>query len=144
MTAVDTNILVYSHRADSAFYRKAFDALKNLAESKNPWAIPWPSIHEFLAIVTHPKIYSPPTPLNNALDQIQSWMECPALTLIGESGDIYFNYLKHTLEASHASGPKIHDARIAAICLLHGIDVLWTADRDFSRFPGLTVKNPIL
>ena len=60
MTAVDTNILVYSHREDSTFYRSAFHVIKELAESGSLWAIPWPAMHEFLAIVTHPRIYSPP------------------------------------------------------------------------------------
>lgn len=144
MTAVDTNILVYSHREDSTFYRSAFHVIKELAESGSLWAIPWPAMHEFLAIVTHPRIYSPPTPLHDALLQIHRWLECPTLTLIGESGGPYFHYLEHLLEASQVTGARIHDARIAALCLTHGVDELWTADRDFSRFPGLNVKNPIV
>lgn len=144
MIAVDTNILVYSHREDSAFYRPAFETVRTLAESGSLWAIPWPAIHEFLAIVTHPRIYLPPTPLSDALLQVQSWIDCPSFTLLGETGDIYFPFLKHLLEVSQASGPRVHDARIAAICLAHGVDELWTADRDFSRFPGLKVKNPLV
>jgi len=71
-------------------------------------------------------------------------MECPTLSLIGESEGVYFRYLKHILEASQVKGPRVHDARIAAICLSHGVDELWSADRDFSRFPGLRVKNPLI
>ena len=144
MIAIDTNILVYSHREDSVFYNQAYKAIKNLAESGKIWAIPWPAVHEFLAITTHPKIYSPPTPLQNAISQVESWMECPTFSLIGESEGVYFRYLKHILEASQVKGPRIHDARIAAICLSHGVDELWSADRDFSRFPGLTVRNPLI
>jgi len=40
------------------------------------------------------------------------------------------------------AGPRIHDARIAAVCLAHGVTELWTADRDFSRFPALRTRNP--
>jgi toxin-antitoxin system PIN domain toxin len=144
MIAVDTNILVYSHREDSAFFRPAFEAIRDLAESGRMWAIPCPAVHEFLAVITHPRIYSPPTPLDHALAQVKSWMDCPTFSLIGESGEIYFKYLQHVLDASQVIGPRIHDARIAAICLSHGIDELWSADRDFSRFPGLTVKNPLI
>ena len=144
MIAIDTNILVYSHREDSVFYRQALEAITNLAESGKMWAIPWPAVHEFLAITTHPKIYSPPTPLDNAISQVESWMECPTFSLIGESKEVYFRYLKHILEASQVKGPRIHDARIAAICLSHGVEELWSADRDFSRFPGLTVRNPLV
>lgn len=144
MIAVDTNILVYSHREDSVFYKPAFEAIRNLAESGKMWSIPWPAIHEFLAITTHPKIYSPPTPLDDALTQVKAWMDCPDFSLIGETEEVYFRYLQHLLEVSQVVGPRIHDARIAAICLSHGVNELWSADRDFSRFPGLTVKNPLI
>lgn len=144
MIAVDTNILVYSHREDSAFHSPALAAVTALAESGNLWAVPWPSIHEFLAIVTHPRIYSPPTPLHDAILQVHSWMECPTCSPIGESGGVYLRYLEHTLTAARATGPQVHDARIAAVCLAHGVGELWTADRDFSRFPGLKTKNPLI
>jgi hypothetical protein len=144
MIAVDTNILVYSHREDSAFYRKAFETVRSLAESGRLWSIPWPAVHEFLALITHPRIYNPPTPLSDALLQVRAWMGCPTLSLIGEPGDVYFPYLEHLIEVSQAAGPRIHDARIAAICIAHGVDELWSADRDFSRFPGLKVRNPLV
>jgi len=144
MIAVDTNILVYSHREDSTFYEPALAAITKLAESNALWAVPWPVIHEFLAIVTHPRIYSPSTPLEDALLQVESWMACPSLSLIGETGEIYFQYLEHLLRISRIRGARIHDARIAAICLSHGVDELLSADRDFSRFPDLKVTNPLI
>ena len=63
MIAVDTNILVYAHRADSPWHGRAAELVRGLAEGPDTWAIPWPCIHEFLSIVTHPKIYKPPSPL---------------------------------------------------------------------------------
>ena len=48
------------------------------------------------------------------------------------------------MTASGVTGPKIHDARIAALCLDHGVDELWTSDRDFSRFRALRVRNPLV
>ncbi len=63
MIAVDTNILVCAHREDSQWHGKALDRLTDLANFGKPWAIPWSSVHEFLSVVTHPKIYDPPTPL---------------------------------------------------------------------------------
>jgi predicted nucleic acid-binding protein len=56
MIAIDTNILVYAHREDSPWHRKSLAIVTELANSGSPWAITWPSVHEFLAIVTHPKI----------------------------------------------------------------------------------------
>jgi predicted nucleic acid-binding protein len=52
--------------------------------------------------------------------------------------------LKQALLTSRTIGARIHDARIAAICLQHGVRELWTADRDFSRFPQLKTFNPLV
>ena len=85
MIALDTNILVYAHREDSPFHEAAFRRVAELAEGPAVWAIPWPCVHEFLAIVTHRRIYAPPTPLPRALDQVDAWLESPTLTLLTES-----------------------------------------------------------
>lgn len=142
MIAVDTNILVYAHRKDSQFHEAADRELTNLAEGDRLWSIPWPCIHEFLAIVTHPRIYHPPTPAGDALMQVGCWMECPRLQLIGETGD-YWNGLKDLVLKGRLSGPKIHDARVAAICLQNGVKILWSADRDFSRVKEIEIVNPL-
>jgi toxin-antitoxin system PIN domain toxin len=143
LIAVDTNVLVYAHRADSPWNAAACVKLAGLAEGRAQWAIPWPCLHEFFAIVTHPRIYKPPTPISQAIDQIEAWMGSPSLVLIGETEN-YWRSLRPLLEASRVEGPQVHDARIAALCLLHGVDELWTVDRDFSRFPDLRVHNPLV
>jgi len=140
--AVDTNILVYAHRADSEWHDRAALHLRELAEGRAPWAITWPCIHEFLAIVTHPRIYNPPTPVAVALDQVDAWLESPSLVLLMEGGG-YWGVLREILETGRVVGPRIHDARIAALCRVHGVRELWTADRDFSRFPSLFSRNPL-
>lgn len=143
MTAVDTNILVYAHREDSPWHDAALGAITGLAEGRGRWAIPWPCIHEFLAIVTHPRIFKPPTPLSGALDQVEAWLESPRLVLLGEA-EGYWPELRKCVQAARIAGPQVHDARVAALCAHHGIDELWSADRDFSRFPGVAVRNPML
>jgi len=143
MIAVDTNILVYAHREDSPWHDTAYTKVAEIAEGRAAWAIPWPCIHEFLSIVTHPKIFSPPTPLNAAIHQVEAWLEAPNLVLLGET-EGYWTELRKIIEAGRISGGQIHDARIAALCNLHGIGELWTADRDFTRFPGLSVRNPLI
>ena len=112
-------------------------------ESGAPWAIPWPCIHEFLAIVTHPRIYLPPTPLPAAIDQVDAWLESPSLVLLGETVD-HWPTIKPLLSHGKITGPQVHDARVAAIAVAHGVRELWTADRDFSRFADLAVKNPLV
>jgi uncharacterized protein len=77
--AVDTNLLVYTHREDSAWHKAAAARMTELAEDRTPWAIPWPCLDEFVAIVTHPRAYVPPTPLAGAIDQIEAWLGAPGL-----------------------------------------------------------------
>jgi uncharacterized protein len=141
--ALDTNLLVYAHREDSPWHAEAYQAVAGLAEGTAPWAIPWPCVYEFLAIVTHPRIYNPPTPLATALDQVGVWLESPSLVLLAESTG-YWVTLRDMVEVSRVVGPAIHDARVAAICRLHGVRELWTADRDFGRFSGLHTRNPLV
>jgi toxin-antitoxin system PIN domain toxin len=143
MIAVDTNLLVYAHREDSLFHERAYAGIEKLAGGRAAWAIPWPCLHEFYAIVTHPSIYSPPTPFAHALDQIDAWLESPSLVLLSESGE-HWPLLRSLIESSRIVGPQVHDARIAALCLRHGVRELWSADRDFSRFPQLYVVNPLV
>jgi hypothetical protein len=141
--AVDTNLLVYAHRRDSEWHEGAYRALESLATGDAPWGIPWPCMHEFLAIVTHPRIYNPPTPQAKAIEQVEIWRESPSVRMIGEMVG-HWKELKALLTAGRIAGGTVHDARIAAICLEHGVRELWSADRDFSRFSGLTVRNPLI
>lgn len=140
MIAVDTNLLVYAHRADSPWHAAALEALELVARTE--WAVPWPCLHEFLSIVTHPRVFSPPTPLPDACKAVSGWLAAPTLRLLGETPD-YWEHMARLLRSSQVVGPRIHDARIAALCLVHGVTELWTADRDFSRFPALTTRNPL-
>jgi toxin-antitoxin system PIN domain toxin len=143
MIAVDTNILVYSVREDSPWHRASLACLRELAEGSSPWAIPWPCIHEFLAIVTHPRIYKPPTPLADAILQVDFWMESPTLQVLGEAPG-YWDHVKLLLSEGKVAGALIHDARVAAICRSHAVREMWTADRDYSRFAGLRLRNPLV
>ncbi len=143
MIALDTNLLVYSHREDSPWHAAAYKIIEELSEGRGPWVIPWPCIHEFLAIVTHPKIFNPPTPLESALAQVGAWRQSPSLFLLSEA-EGYWEVLESALQGGRIVGPQVHDARIVAICQVHGIEELWSADRDFSRFPGLIVRNPLV
>ena len=142
MIAVDTNVLVAASRDDAPGHELARPAITGLAEATDAWAIPWPCMHEFLAVVTHPRIFDPPTELGHALDQVDAWIESPSLVVLAETVN-YWERFRAVLAVSDVIGPRVHDARIAAICLVHGIEELWTQDRDFSRFPSLKTHNPL-
>lgn len=142
MIALDTNLLVYARRMELPEHSAALGLLTRLAEGDEPWAIPWPCVYEFLRIVTHPRVFDPPTPLKRALEDLESLLASPSLTLLGE-GPAHAGHLFRMVEGGDAVGNLAHDAHIAALAIEHGVSEVWTADRDFARFPGLRIRNPL-
>jgi hypothetical protein len=76
------------------------------------------------------------------LKALRIWLSHAQLSMLGE-GPGYFERLQKLTLAAKAKGWRVHDARVAAICLCHGVRELWTADRDFSVFAGLHCRNPL-
>ncbi len=140
MIAVDTNFLVYAQRSEVPQHQLALSLLVDLVEGEVPWALPWPCVHEFYASVTASRWKSPTSP-SRALAVLKNIIASPRVRLIGE-GVEHFEILSDLVAKGRIQGGAIHDARIAAICLAHGINELWTSDRDFSRFPSLKTYNP--
>jgi toxin-antitoxin system PIN domain toxin len=141
--AVDTNLLLYAYDSLSHWHEPARRCLGALAAAAEPWAIPWPCVHEFLAYATHAKLVRSPTAVEDALAQVEIWTEAPTLRLLTE-GAGHWPELRGILTAGALRGGQVHDARIAAICREHGVSELWSADRDFSRVRGLRTRNPLL
>ena len=100
-------------------------------------------MHEFYSVVTHPRTYRPPSTGAEAIGQIGAWLESPSVVLVSE-GAAYWTFLARLLAEGKVTGPAVHDARIAALCLANGVSQLWSADRDFSRFPDLRTANPLV
>ncbi len=142
MIALDTNILVAFLRKEYALHDAAVACVRTLAEGAVPWAIPWPCLHEFLAVVTNPRIFKKPSRLEDALAAAEALMQSPTAHLLAE-GPGYWSVLKRLVTEGHVAGARVHDARVAALCLAQGVSELWTADRDFSRFPTLVARNPL-
>ena len=143
MIAIDTNLLVYAYREDSEFHKATTENLRPVIEGSVTWALPWPCVHEFIGVVTSGRVYKPASPLPGVLAFLDSLFASPQLHLLAESPG-YFEKLRDFAQAAKISGPRIHDARIAALCLHHGVRELWSADRDFSAFPQLKVRNPLV
>ena len=143
MIAVDSSLLIYAHRRDNEAYPVARARLEVLATGPAQWAIPYPCVHEFIRNVTDHRIYADPTPLDRAFDQVNAWVKSPTVRLLGE-GTAHLDLLGRVAHEGRARGAAIHDARIAAICLEHGVRELWTADRDFGRFASLKTRNPLV
>ncbi len=143
MQAIDTNILVFAEIRSSAHHAVARKILADLAEGAIPWAIPWPCVYEFLRVVTHPRVYHPPLPMKAALQDLLRILDSPTLILLRETAN-HPEVMMSVIQEAGVSGNLVHDAHIAALCIEHGISEIVTGDRDFSRFPSLSVKNPFL
>lgn len=143
MIALDTNLLVFAHRADSPDHQLVLEKLLPVIEGPAAWAVPWPCVHEFISVTTNLRIYRPASTLAQSFAFLESLFASPSIQLLAESPG-YFEKLDALASAARVSGPRIHDARIAALCLHHGVRELWTADRDFSAFPQLKIRNPLV
>ena len=144
MIAVDTNVLVYAHRRESRVHEDAARIIRGLAEGSATWAIPWPCCYEFFSVVTNRRIWrgAQSTP-DQAWSQLRAWTDSPSVRLLGETRD-FLDILERLLVRPRVRGPVVHDARVAAICLAHGVDELLTRDRDFSLFPELKTRSPFV
>lgn len=142
MIAVDTNVLVYAHRRAAAEHTVASRLLRELAEGAEPWAIPWPCVYEFFSVVTSVRIWktAASTP-DQAWSQLAAWFASPGARLLAEPDD-FAAQLGPFVRRARVRGPVVHDARVAAICIAHGVEKLLTRDRDFSLFPELAIENP--
>lgn len=140
MIAVDTNILVYADREESGLHAAALEAVRRLAEGNEAWAIPVFCVGEFLRVVSHDRLFDPPTPIMEAVDAMNSLLASPSSRLLAP-GDRYLRLLHGLIEESQVRGNLVYDAQIAAVCLEHGATVLLTEDRDFARFRSLTAMT---
>ena len=141
MIALDTNILVYARRVELPHHAAALRLLRRLAEGEASWAIPWPCIYEYVRVVTHSRLFRPPSELTKTLDDLEALFTSPSLALLGE-GPGHPTHLRSMVLAGRATGNLAHDAHIAALLREHGVREFWTTDRDFTRFPGIAVRDP--
>ena len=144
MIAFDTNVLVYAHRRESRHHQVAADVLRAAAAARSAWAIPWPCLFEFFSVVTNPRIWKDAASTSDqAWRQMTVWTASPSVVLLAEGRDFPI-VLESFLRRPRVRGSIAHDARVAALCVAHGVAELVTADRDFALFPELRTRNPFL
>jgi toxin-antitoxin system PIN domain toxin len=137
--AIDTNVLVYAHREETTQHQRATEALAHLAEGDEPWGLPLFILGEFLRVVTHPRLFSPPSPLDQAVAVVEALLESPTARLL-LPGARFWSLLGQALDEAAATGNLVFDAQIVAVCREYGVDRLLTNDRDFRRFPSLEAQ----
>ena len=143
MIAGDINILVYAHQKDCEFHDAAAACMVTLAKGAQPWGIPVNCLHDFLAVVTNPKVFATASTVDQALAQVDAWLASPQASVL-HSGQQHVAVLSDLSRKAKLKGGQFHDARIAAICLENAVSVLWSVDRDFARFKALKTVNPLI
>ena len=141
MIAVDTNILVYAYDQSSPAHERALAAMDRLV-SEPAWGLPWIVAGEFYSVLTDGRFWREPQ-ADEALAALDAWISTPGVRLLAEPPS-HWSSLRSLLAAARPLGQKVHDARIAAVCLAAGVTEFWTADRDFSWYPDLRVRNPLV
>jgi uncharacterized protein len=139
--AVDTNILVYACNTSSRAHERALAAMDRLV-NEPAWGLPWIVAGEFYSVLTDARLWREPQ-IDAALSALDGWISTPGARLLAEPPG-QWPRLRTLLAGARPLGPKVHDARIAGVCLAAGVSELWSSDRDFSWYPQLTVRNPLV
>jgi hypothetical protein len=138
---VDANLLIYAYDTAALQYEKARGWVEEAFSSIEPVGIPWQSVAAFLRVMTNPKLHGRQYTANEAAGIIEDWMARPNVRILSAADDHWRQFRRMIVDGS-ATGPLVSDAEIAALTVEYG-GVLYTADRDFARFPGLRLKNPL-
>ena len=139
MIAVDTNVLVYAHRAESDLHAEAAGELLLLAEGTTAWGLPVFCAGEFIRVVTHRRILNPPSTLPQAVSFLEQVLASPSCRVVRPGPDFVRLLTVASIEAG-ARGNLVFDAQIVALCREHGISTILTNDRDFRRFGDPRVR----
>lgn len=140
-TTIDTNVLVYASDQGSRRRPRARELLETLAAGPNLLYLFWPTIAGYLRIVTHAGILSAPLAPDEAASNVRGLIERSHVRMPGEQ-DGFWSDLEQVLEADTVRGNLVPDAHLVALMRQNGVRTIWTADRDFRRFPGIDARDP--
>ena len=94
-----------------------------------------------LRIVTHPRVFRDPTPIETAIKYIRGLRERPNCMQVAP-GEQHWEIFMRLVQAVGCKGNLIPDAWLAALAIESGTEWI-TTDRDYARFPGLRSRHPL-
>jgi predicted nucleic acid-binding protein len=141
MIALDTNILVYAHRAGVPEHRVAKRSIEEAAASADGWCISFPCVAEFWAVVTHPASTGRPSRPREARQFLDNLVAAGAKILYPRNSAL--ERLAELAVRLDVQGARIFDLQIGLICQDAGAREIWTHDRNFIPVPGLVVIDPL-
>jgi toxin-antitoxin system PIN domain toxin len=128
----DVNVLVCAHRSDEAVHAFYRDWVEDALRSATPFALSTLVAGGFLRIVTNPKIYATPTPLETALAALDAIARHPNCVCVNPDPE-HLARLSALCRATSTTGKHVADAQHAAVAMAAAARWI-TRDRDFSRF----------
>jgi toxin-antitoxin system PIN domain toxin len=138
---LDANILLYAYSSTSPHHVAAREYLTEAMVRRESIGLPWLTVLAFLRIVTSSRAYANVYSMDEACAIIDDLLSNSNVEVIGPGHGHWVAFGKLLID-SQATSRMINDAHLAAIALEHGA-ALCTNDRDFTRFPGLKIVNPI-
>lgn len=141
MIIVDANLLLYAVNEDAPLHKPARSWLESAMGGTETVGLPWSVLLAFLRLTTRVGVFERPLSVGEAFDLVEAWIEQPNVVTV-EPTDRHMRVLGELLEAFGAGGNLTSDAHLAALAIEYGA-ILCSADRDFSRFPGLRWRNPL-
>lgn len=135
MVVVDANVLLYAVNEDSLHHATARAWLDDALSGPGAVALPWIVLVAFLRIATNARILPDPLPIGDALDQVESWLEMPAIVAIDPTAR-HHAVLAGLLRSVGTGANLVNDAHLAALAVERNATIV-TFDRDFGRFPGV-------
>lgn len=141
MILTDANLLLYAYNHDAAEHDAARQWLEEQLTAPDLFCFSWQTITAFLRISTNARAFAQPLIIAEATAIVAEWLERPQVVIL-TPGERHWEILNDLLVTGQASGPLVMDAHLAALSIEHGC-ILATTDRDFARFPGLQVINPL-
>ena len=141
MVLLDVNVLVYAHRQDSPHHLQYLSWLGNLINSDHAYGVSDLVLSGFLRVVTHPRVFNPPSGTDKALAFVEELRNQSTCTIINP-GPRHWEIFCRLCKTADIKGNLVPDAFLAALAIESGSEWV-TADRDYHRFPGLRVRHPL-
>jgi toxin-antitoxin system PIN domain toxin len=138
---VDANLLLHAYNRSAASHAAARRWLEEVFSKPAPVCFAWAVILAFLRITTHPRVFPRPLAAEEALEIVGDWLQRPNTSILVPTSR-HWEILQNLVAQAQATGPLVMDAHLASLALEHGA-TLCTTDRDFARFPGLKMMNPL-
>ncbi|HEV7572624.1 MAG TPA: TA system VapC family ribonuclease toxin [Thermoanaerobaculia bacterium] len=142
MILVDANLLIYGIDRESAHHSKARTWVEQILSDKTPVGIAWIVVLAFLRVTTIQRQTQRVLTPERAIGFVDSWFALPHVSLV-LPGKQHWLILRNLIQVSGTSGNLTSDAHLAALAIEHGYTV-FTADRDFHKFAGVSVVNPLV